>query len=311
LELRNSGRNLLQLVRAPNLLSVPGDPLAGCFLAIAASHSLSRMTVSVHEVPWAAMAVAALASVAAYAGGMVDNDLVDLERDRADRPERPLPSGAVGLPLARKLRGVFLASPFVLGAVARLPLAWFGVHLALLGSILAYNRVKEGERTAGFVLMGACRGFSLLSGAAIFGAGALLEHSVQLAFVVWTSYVAGLTAFASTENVRGPGRIRFLLLLPFGALAAVGPLPNTPLRTGTALAVAGLAGVLWTATSLLACGSGAEPKVVKHTVGRLIRVLVPMQACACLGTPGGEWAAVFLLGCWFVAGRLSRHYAAS
>lgn len=289
---RRRGSVLLRLLRAPNLLSVPGDPLAGCFLAAAASS---------YSVAFPSVVAAAAASVAAYAGGMVDNDLVDLERDRLERPERPLPSGDIGISTAHRLRIVLLALPFLLGFAAKLPIAWFAVHGALLVAILTYNRTKEHSRILGVLLMGLCRGLSLLSGAALCGATALTDRTVLVAFAVWTIYVAGLTAFASTENVRGSGGIRYLMLLPFAALL----LAAVPLQVG---AVAGAA-LVWDA--LRDAGPQAPPPVVRRTVGRLIRVLLPMQACTCLASPDGALPALFLVACWFVSARLARRYAAS
>src|SRR3990167_7037967 len=71
----------LQLFRAPNLLTVPGDPLAGFLL----------VTGEMRTEAWTAMA----ASLCFYGAGLLANDLADFEIDRAERPERPLPSGRV------------------------------------------------------------------------------------------------------------------------------------------------------------------------------------------------------------------------
>ena len=66
-------RTWLQLVRAPNLLTVPGDPLAGFLLA----------TFGVLR---AQAAFAVGASLCLYAAGLLWNDLFDLEEDRRERP---------------------------------------------------------------------------------------------------------------------------------------------------------------------------------------------------------------------------------
>ena len=74
-------RTWLQLFRAPNLFTVPGDPLAGYVLA---SYGAFESDVF----------YAVGASVCFYAAGLLDNDLADLAEDRVERPFRPLPSGA-------------------------------------------------------------------------------------------------------------------------------------------------------------------------------------------------------------------------
>src|SRR5678816_3693789 len=72
-------RTWLQLFRAPNLFSVPGEPLAGYLLA---SYGAVEPKLFLPLV----------ASVCLYAGGLLLNDLVDLREDLAERPQRPLPS---------------------------------------------------------------------------------------------------------------------------------------------------------------------------------------------------------------------------
>ncbi|WP_340699026.1 UbiA family prenyltransferase, partial [Cellulosimicrobium funkei] len=71
----------LDLVRAPAVLSVVGDTLAG---AAAAGHALTPRR-----------ALLPLASACLYAGGMALNDYADRHLDAVERPERPIPSGRV------------------------------------------------------------------------------------------------------------------------------------------------------------------------------------------------------------------------
>src|SRR5687768_2365240 len=78
-------RAWLQLLRAPNLFTVPGDPLAGYLLATQLLALPGDLRV----------ALAIGASFCFYSAGLMLNDLLDLREDRRDRPERPLPSGAV------------------------------------------------------------------------------------------------------------------------------------------------------------------------------------------------------------------------
>src|SRR5690606_18979266 len=91
-------RALLELVRAPAALSVPGDTLAG---AAAAGRR-----------PAAGLA---LASVLMYWSGMALNDWADREEDAAERPGRPIPAGRISpgaaLGLAAAPTGAGLAPP--------------------------------------------------------------------------------------------------------------------------------------------------------------------------------------------------------
>lgn len=51
----------------------------------------------------AAAACVLVGSAALYSAGMVSNDVADIERDRRERPHRPLPSGQVGIGAATAL----------------------------------------------------------------------------------------------------------------------------------------------------------------------------------------------------------------
>src|SRR2546423_13726008 len=71
--------SVVELVRAPAALSVPGDSLAG---AAAAGWPFGRRSVALSA-----------SAVCLYWAGMALNDYADRELDRTERPERPIPSG--------------------------------------------------------------------------------------------------------------------------------------------------------------------------------------------------------------------------
>jgi geranylgeranylglycerol-phosphate geranylgeranyltransferase len=94
------------------------------------------------------------------AAGNADNDVLDIETDRINRPERPLPSAAMTVGAAR-------AAAFGLyaGAVA---LAWIGspfhggLALAMAALLWLYNRVLKGRPLSGNLAV------SLLCGLAVY-----------------------------------------------------------------------------------------------------------------------------------------------
>src|SRR4051794_10139688 len=74
-------RAYLALLRPANVVTALADVLAGAAVA---------------GEPWSASLPWLLASTAClYAGGVVLNDVADRTIDAAERPERPIPSGAV------------------------------------------------------------------------------------------------------------------------------------------------------------------------------------------------------------------------
>jgi len=75
----------LQLVRLPNAFTAVADVAAG-FLACGGVAGDWRQGVLI-----------AAASACLYSGGIVLNDVCDLDVDRRERPGRPLPSGRIAL----------------------------------------------------------------------------------------------------------------------------------------------------------------------------------------------------------------------
>lgn len=170
-----------QLVRLPNVFTAPADVIAGA--ALAGCLSLSQPALSI-------LLLNIIASVCLYAAGMIMNDLVDLEIDQLDRPERPLPSRcvekehALAAMLALLVVGGYLASNSL-------------IVLTLSLMIIAYNLVLK-HTFAGPLAMGACRGFNLMLGAA---------HLVTTSGMAWwgfwtvTAYITGVTIMARDETV--------------------------------------------------------------------------------------------------------------
>src|SRR3954454_3550433 len=78
-----SWRTYAQLVRLPNVFTAMADI---CLGGVAAGGLIER---------WAMFALLLPASACLYCGGMVWNDVFDVEQDRRERPFRPLPSGRI------------------------------------------------------------------------------------------------------------------------------------------------------------------------------------------------------------------------
>src|SRR5690606_22559394 len=214
-------RALLELVRAPAALSVPGDTLAG---AAAAGRR-----------PAAGLA---LASVLMYWSGMALNDWADREEDAAERPERPIPSGRISpgaaLGLAAALTGAGLATAALAGGRRGLTVAGL-----LAGAVWAYDlRLKR--TAAGPASMAACRVLDVLLGAgdqtragaagraavtgvrggaaARAGAGVLIAGYLASTVPVQ----AGLRTLPDPGNVRRAVRLSILGLIPLQAAVVAG-----------------------------------------------------------------------------------------
>ncbi len=266
----------LRLVRLPNLFTVPGDAWAG--YAVAALLARSGWRVS-------EMLLIGLALLLAYAGGLIQNDLVDEDEDRKEgRTERPLVGGDVsrgaavaGLVLAW-LGGVFLA--WVAGG-AKMVLP-FGLLLAMVS---LYNVVlKPRSDVLASAGMGACRALSFLLGALVVGGGG---HPVSFVLAFWLGvYVVGVTWIARNETavqvverldaMRPTGALAGLFLTALIVNVILGDvfyvLPALLLAFVT-LAFCGYLGEV-----LMNRGQAVSPATVQRTVGMFIRVLLPVQS---------------------------------
>ncbi|MDH3591204.1 MAG: UbiA family prenyltransferase, partial [Planctomycetota bacterium] len=94
------------------------------------------------------------ASLCLYMGGMAQNDLADLERDKALHPDRPLPSQPSLVPKARVLVFVLFAAGLGLGGAAGA--FWPAVVVATFAS--AYNLGLKQIFPADVLSMGGARG---------------------------------------------------------------------------------------------------------------------------------------------------------
>src|SRR5262249_2804443 len=132
------------------------------------------------------------------------NDLADLDEDRRERPNRPLPSGAAPPRTVWIVAGILGVVALVICAlVGRL---MFFVGLALLAAIVLYNLWAKRIAILGPLNMGLCRGLSLLLGAT---AGLLDSHlklppTVIVAASGLTLYIALVTHLARIETQAQP-----------------------------------------------------------------------------------------------------------
>ncbi len=89
-----------------------------------------------------ALLILVLSSVLIYTGGMITNDLFDVEVDRKERPSRPLASGKIKKRIAALLAILFLGGGMVLATLLN-PISVF-ISILLVGMVLLYNyRVKD------------------------------------------------------------------------------------------------------------------------------------------------------------------------
>jgi len=296
-------RTWLQLFRAPNLFTVPGDSVAGFLLA---TFGVLRLNV----------VFAIGGSLCFYAAGLLLNDLCDLEEDRRERAARPLPSGAASVRAVTVMAGILGFAGWcllVLGAGTR----GLCVGLALACAIVAYNAFTKRFEIVGALNMGLCRALSLYAGAVVaFPTAFPRTKSVILGASIIGIYIAAVTNLARHETSSHiPVTAK---LFPF--LAALLGLVLLSLGTGAlflspATACCACAVVLvLRETIMIFRREGGAVTPLPPRIGALIRLLLVLQAALCLVVPLSEmsWAcAVVLLLFYPLNGWLARRFYAS
>jgi 4-hydroxybenzoate polyprenyltransferase len=286
----------LQLFRVPNLLTVPGDPLAG-FL-IASGGQLDTRVV-----------FAMLASLCLYAAGLAINDLADFAEDKQDRPKRPLPSGAISRPAAWIITGnlVIFGLGFSFAAGPNAALMGIGVILG----VTLYNFLTKRIAIIGALNMGVCRGLSLLLGAAAAiapdqrfldtGTGLLDFNPLLSAIFTTTAFVSGQRFFifavgaallialyiAAVTNLARhetrPEYPKIARVLPLGTLL----IGFVLLKQVTESLLRDQSPALWVVGIVLCAFNTSElmripPPPLPPRIGSYIRILPVLQASLCL-----------------------------
>lgn len=313
----STGWAWLTLIRLPNLLTVPGDVLAGCVL-ISASEGFSH----------ASLFAAIAASLCFYAAGLIMNDLVDCPLDQKQRPDRPIASGAITASTARVVLVVLYAIALISCTFGG---PWmFGVGVALGGMIFLYNRYARRVREIGALAMGCCRALNVVLGMVVAGTIDTWAGERWVVPVWWLAYVASLSWLATREvesRRYGPDRWLPMWICIAGGIHTfmAAPVWNSEGNTRALLCLVFATMLTFQAAIRL----GTNP-VVKLPSGRtrtfdltkihppafglLISALIPMQAAVIVGhaeTAIGLLVGFMLLIAWPLNRWLAKSFAPS
>jgi len=298
----------ISLFRPPNLFTVPGDPLVGALLAALA------LKVTPH---WSSVYTVMGAALAFYASGLLANDCFDRALDARERPNRPIPSGAVsamaviGVALLLSLAGILMTLPagrtaFTIGLLLTLA-SWF------------YNAFGKGMVWLAPFSMGICRGLSLMLGAAVLGFDGLKTSAVLVAALFMTLYIALITLIARDEAdpesspIPNWSRWGIPIILTTGLMyflfQAGFPMG---LHWNSLPVLMTVMSILWAALWIFQMKPNASPRLIQKSIGGLIRGLLFTQAALCATYSGaGEGFALLLLFLFPVSGWIGRWFYGS
>ncbi|MEO1993249.1 MAG: UbiA family prenyltransferase [Pirellulales bacterium] len=294
----------LQLLRLPNYATAVADVLSGYLICFG-----PRIVEWPEWVCWSAMA----SSVSLYAAGMVLNDVYDVEVDRIERPERPLPSGLVSLSTAHHVGcllfgvGLLFAGITSLLAQSVLPII---IGILLVIAVWVYDRYAK-KIFLGPVVMGMCRGLNWLLG--MTAVGEVLSASEYFIPMGMSLYVCGITLFAKDEAGRSSvSKLTYASLVMLMGLIVAGLYPLvTPinqfdqnLNVGRSWILSGQLStwlMLWTLLSAfiivrnIIAITNPTPLNVQYAVGNAIMSIITLDAVLVLASCGELWSIVVLL----------------
>lgn len=275
---RSRLRTYLALGRVSNLPTVWTNVAAGIVLSRAPADLATalRLTISMSLF---------------YIAGMFLNDAFDRDIDRIERPERPIPSGAVTAAEVFVASGLLMAAGFGLVAWNRVAIAqtsWaaMGSAAALAALIVLYDAWHKKNPASPFV-MGLCRGAVYTTAA--LGAGGFLGPTLIWCALALAGYVSGLTFVARQENRKSyrAGATLGLLSMPATVLLVA------PLH-GAELLFLGLL-LFWVAATLKPLFSASHVNVGR-SVARLIAGISLVDALFVAATGEVSIAVLCVLG---------------
>lgn len=187
-----------QLMRPANIPTAWADILAG--------YAIAGADASTSSLLWLLLATTGL-----YGGGVVFNDVFDAELDAQERPERPIPCGAVSIQEAALLGSFLLA----MGVVAASQVSVISLVLASLIAMatLIYDSTAKHHSLLGPLTMGFCRAGNLLLGISVLPTalssisvnGFFDTHPAYLA-IIPILYIGAITAISQGEVYGGSRR---------------------------------------------------------------------------------------------------------
>ncbi|MDQ3539858.1 MAG: UbiA family prenyltransferase [Chloroflexota bacterium] len=259
----------LALARVSNTPTVVSNVLAGTALAT---------TLAFDGV----IVLLTLAMVLFYTAGMYLNDIFDRDIDRQHRPDRPLPSGAVSVPVAAGVTVALFALGLGLLAFTSREAFISGVVVVLV--IIVYDAWHKANPIGPFV-MATTRSLVYITAFLVYSA------NVSADLVVWSSlmllYVAGLTSIAKTET--GPAGVKYW---PFVAILVPAAYAMASISTigGTVAILAFLGWVVYAASFAYV----SARRSIGGAITRLIAGISLLDAMV-LATQGAWWGMVIAM----------------
>lgn len=253
-------RSLLILIRPANGITALSDVLAGAAIAgITINFAFSKLGFLL------------IATYCLYSAGIIFNDVFDIEIDKIERPNRPIPAGKIGIKSAIKIGTALNIIGIALCFFTNILCGTIGLAIAL--SAFTYNKFLKHQNILGPLNMGCCRSLNLLLGSCILEKPQLLICTLPLLFI------AGITITSQDEvNGNNKSKVTFALIIDFTIAAAILALG---INQSSNIWIAAPYLILWLGMNLKAKVKAIivnQPNQVQNAVKTGILSLIPLNA---------------------------------
>jgi geranylgeranylglycerol-phosphate geranylgeranyltransferase len=146
------------------------------------------------------MLFAALSAALVGSGGMVINDVIDIDIDRINKPERPIPSGRIDIRSALVYYTLLTGSGLFLSAFTTQPA--FLILLSIVPVLVFYSKVLKRTPLFGNILVGSVTGLIFIYGGAVVGNMGEMVVPALFAFLI----NVGREVIKDMEDVEGDAK---------------------------------------------------------------------------------------------------------
>lgn len=291
----------LKLLRAPTVFTA----LADIFLGFLLTHSSFANDDQPQQLT--AFLLLCLSSAGLYLSGMVFNDYFDREVDAVERPNRPIPSGAISTDTAFRLATGLMVTGLIAAGLVGIPSLVVAVFLSVM--VLGYDGGLK-KTPLGPITMGSCRfGNVLLGASAVASVSDLLANTPLLIAAGLGTYIVGVTLFAKQEATlsRRTALVGAACVINVGVLGLAYIVNNSALLDNRFRALGILIVVLVTINRRLASAiSEPSPQRVQLAIKSLLLSLVVLDAVLVYAFNGDQQLAIATVTLLFPAIGLSR-----
>lgn len=192
------------MMRPANVVTSVADVLAG--VAIAGVFSAGTFNDHLQ-----AIALLCFSTACLYGGGIVFNDVFDVEQDKVERPERAIPSGRISLRQAAVFGSALLLAGIIAAGLVGSLSALIAVGISFFA--LLYNKMSKHHLFYGPLNMGVCRGLNLLLGVSIVTAALMQSYFLAIVPIV---YIFSITMISRGEVHGGSKQNLYIAALLYG-----------------------------------------------------------------------------------------------